>query len=482
MTGIAVGGIGSGLDINSLVTQLVAAEGQPAQARLNRREVSFQTELSALGTLKGALAELQSAVKGLVNADTLGGFKASLSSSEFFTASAADDAAPGSYQIEVKRLAQAQKLVTRAGRALASPDDVLGGGTLNIRFGAYAGGSFTANPDADPQTLTIDPGSTLNEVRDAINAADVGVTANVINDGNGYRLALSAVATGKQNALEITVDDADGNDNNRAGLSLLAYSETNNNMLQTVAPKDARVIIDGVTVNSQSNTLDDALQGVNIELTAAQTDDADGPVTLTVGRDTAAASGLMEKFVKAYNNFVNVSGSLSEYNPDGGPSGTLIGDAGLRAISGQLRRLLSDPQDNPDSKLSTFADLGVGTERDGTLRFDSQSLTAALEADPQGLTRLLTGDDGESGLIGRFDRFLDQVLGSGGPLSQRTESLNNRIDKIGDQREALARRLDGLETRYRAQFTALDQMLSQLTATGDFLSQQLGNLPLNNKS
>ena len=232
MATITASGMGSGMDINSLVSQLVAAERQPAATRLDRREAALQTQISAIGNFKGALSKFQSTLSGLKNADTFqGGAKATVANDKLFTASASKSAPAGSYSVKVEQLAQSQRLATSADHRFKNLTDPVGTGTLTFQFGTYGGTAanptFTANPDQSIKTVTIDASNnTLSGVMKAINDAKIGVQASIVNDGGGYRLVLGSTATGAANSLKITAADGDGNHTDLAGLSLLAHDPT----------------------------------------------------------------------------------------------------------------------------------------------------------------------------------------------------------------------------------------------------------------
>lgn len=477
MAGIMVGGIGSGLDVNGLVSQLVSAEAGPATSRLNRREANLQAELSAIGTFKSALSEFKSAVAGLTSPSKFEGMKSTVANTDYFTASATSIAQPASYSVEVKKLAQGQKLATSADSAFAAVTDTFGKGSVTFEFGSYDGGTFSDNPDKS-KTLSFDTEVSLEGMRDAINEADFGVKASIVNDGNGYRLVLSGADTGAENALRISVSgDGDGNDTDDAGLSRLAFSlETGSTTAgkETLAAQDAEVVVDGLTVTNASNTLTEVVQGVTLTLKKP------GEATsLDVTEDTATATGAVKAFVDAYNKLAETTQSLTSYNTETREKGALLGDAAVRSVTGQLRGILGSAFGDTSAAFRTLSELGISTERDGTLKLDSSKLQTAIETDAAGVAALFsrgTDDTAPEGIADRLDGVLSGVLNSGGTLDSRTTSINNRISEIGDQRETLGRRLETLETRYRAQFTAMDELVSQLTATGNFLTQQLAGL------
>jgi len=208
-------GLGSGLDVDGIVGRLMAVEQRPLLI-LSNKEASQQAQISAYGSLKGALSSFQSSAKTLANLSIFTGVKANVGDSTIATASANTKAAAGNHQIEVQNLAQAQKIKSES---FATTSTVIGSGTLTIEFGTYNGdGTFTSNPTKTSKTITIESDQTeLSSIRDAINEASAGITASIVNDGSGNRLVISSDNTGIDNTLKITVDDADGLDLDNAG-------------------------------------------------------------------------------------------------------------------------------------------------------------------------------------------------------------------------------------------------------------------------
>lgn len=366
-------GIGSGLDINGLVGQLMALEQRPLSL-LNTKEARFQAQLSAYGSLKGALSSFQSAVAALATPAKFTALKASVADGSVLSASAAATAAAGSYSIEVQTLAQAQKLKSDNFNAIT---DTVGSGTLTIQFGTYDGGSFTLNPDKPAQTITVASGqSSLAGVRDAINAAGAGVTASIVNDGSGYRLVLASKDSGLANALKISVDDDDGNDTDNSGLSRLVYDATTGgttNLTQTVAAQNATAVIDGISVSQSSNTLTNAIDGVSLTLLKT------GTTTLGVARDGAGIRSAIESFVKAYNDLNKTLSDLSKYDAASKKASILTGDATVRSVQGRLRSLFNTPLSTAGGGLTTLSDIGITFQTDGTLKLDSAKLAAAID-------------------------------------------------------------------------------------------------------
>lgn len=462
MAAITSSGIGSGLDISGLVSQLVAAEGQATSVRLDTKEAKAQATLSAVGTLKATLAEFQSSLAGLKTSTSYGNRKATSADTDLFTATATSSAAVGAYDIEVVQLAQANK-VRSAG--FTDSAAVVGTGTLTIAVGT------------DLLTLNIDSSNdSLAEIRDAINSAsgNTFVNATIVNVDDGVggtesRLVLSGTQVGASKTITITVDDDDLNDTDASGLSRLATG----NLVQMDAAQDAVINIDTQSVTRSSNTISDAIDGVTLNVLSAHA--TPGATTdLTVTADTAAVSSAVNAFVTSYNKMIDTFNQLNSYDATSGATGTLFGDATLRSIQSQIRREFTDSVTGLTGNLRSLVDLGITTQDNGTLKIDSTKLNAAITNNLGDVATLFSSSDG---VATRLDALITSYTNSSGALDSRTASLTDRIEDIADQREALNRRLASLEKRLLAQFTALDTLVSQLNSTSTFLSQQLANLP-----
>lgn len=368
-------GIGSNLDINSIVGQLMAIEQQPLK-KLATQEASYQAKLSAFGSLKSALSSLQSAMSSLANTDRFNGYKASISDSTLASVSAGSGAVPGSYSLEVQFLAQAHKLKSTT---FVATTDSVGSGTISIDFGTYSGGSFTLNPDKATKTITIAPGAnSLSAVRDAINNANAGVTATIVNDGSGNRLVIGSKDSGVANALRIGVTDTDGNHTDTSGLSQLVYDASSGgiaNMSETVQAQNAVAIIDGMTISKATNSINDAIAGVTLNLNKAEIGKT---TTVNVTRDLSAANNAVESFVKAYNELDKTIDAMTAYNAETRVGAVLQGDSTVRNIQTRIRSLLSTALGTAGGGLRNLSQIGVSFQVDGTLKLDSTKLNAAL--------------------------------------------------------------------------------------------------------
>lgn len=458
MAGITSTGFGSGLPISDLVSQLVAAEGAPAQNRLDRREAALQTELSAISILKSALSDFQSRLAKLAEVESFTSRSASSSNSAIVSIVAGESASPGSYSLGVTSLATAHKLVGQQGYA--------DGGTGSLTFTNAAGDTFTVDIGGDD--------ATLEGIRDAINAAEdnFGVTATILNLESGPRLVLTAGDTGAENRItSISSTSTDGD------LSIFDYDFAtavdgdNANYDQVAAAADAIFTLEGQALTSASNTVDSIIPGVT--LTLKDTTETGKPVTLTVGTNTGSAQSLIEDFVEAYNELQALIAQQTAYNPETGQAGALQGDALARSVQGQLRTLLSGIY-SEGGAISALANLGITTTRSGALEIDSSKLSGALADHFTDVTAFFSTEG--TGFASRLDATLETYLQGNGTFDSRTDSINSRLDRIGNERESLSLRLEKLETRLLNQFNAMDAVVAQLSSTGNFLTQQLANI------
>lgn len=387
---ITANGVGSGLDIEGLVTQLVAAERSPAQNRLNRQEIQLKAKISAFGALKGSLSTFQAALSSLTDAQRFMARKVTVSQTGVLTATAGTRAVAGSYDVQVSQLARSHSL---ASGLYTSTGDVLGTGTLTFRLGTtdydpltdtYNG--FTANSGAATATVVIDTSNnTVAGVRDAINAANIGVKASIVNDGSGYRLLLTSGATGVQNSLQVSVADDDGNHSDAAGLSALAFNGVATQMTQTVAAQDAALTINGLGVTSPSNTVSNAIDDVVLKLTALS---SGSPVSINVAQDTGAVKAEVVAFVAAYNSFMDTVNSQTAFDATTQVGGALLGDATLRTITRQIRELVGNAVPGLNGALTSFAAIGIVTESDGKLTLNNARFDSALAANFDGVAGL----------------------------------------------------------------------------------------------
>lgn len=392
---ITATGIGTGLDVESLVAQLVLAEVGPAETRLNSTEATYQAELSAYGMVKSALSSFQTSVNIASAAASYQGKAVTSSLSSAVSVTAANGAGAATYDVEVTALATNQSL---ASGSYTTTTDVVGTGTLSIALGTTTsdGGappvySFTQQTGTTAVDVVIDSSNqTLSGVRDAINAAGAGVTASIVNDGSGYRMVLTSDATGAENSLNITVTgDGDADNTNNAGLSRLAYHADDasaRNLTENRAAADAAFSVNGLSITSASNVVSTAVDDVSFTLKEVTT----SSVSIAVSENTATAKSAVTGFVDAYNQVIITLNGLTAYDTELQAASTLTGDATVRTLASNIRNLMNDSVANVAGTFSTLAELGITTKvLDGTLTVDDEALDAVLASDPLDVANVL---------------------------------------------------------------------------------------------
>lgn len=447
-------GIGSNLDVNSIVSQLMAIEQRPLTA-LQAKEASLQAKISALGSLKGSISALQTAASALVPAtgstalQKFSVFTATMGDTSVATATISSSAVTGSYSLSNIVLATAQQ-IRKSGITVPAT-----AGTLSIKVGTAS----TVNVD-------IAAGSTLADVRSAINNAATGISATIINDGTADHLVLTANATGTANTITITGSDVGGGSGWTGGPFNYTGTGSYNGWTESTPAGNATLDINNIPVTSASNTLASAISGITVNLLKA------GSTTLTVSRDTSNIATLVNAFVKAYNDVVKTATNLGSYNASTKVAGSLNGDSALRSTQSQLRNLIgSIPSAIAGAALERFSDIGVSLLKDGSLSVDSSKLSAAISSNFTGVANLLAAYGSE------FKTATGNLTGTSGIITARTDGINASIKTIAKQEEVVSDRLTQIEARFRKQFTSLDTLISSLTKTSNFLTQQLANLP-----
>jgi flagellar hook-associated protein 2 len=471
MASITSTGLGSGLDVESIITQLMTVESQPLSL-LAAKEASYQAKLSAFGQIKSVLSSLQTATTALNDADKFAATKATSSGDGGLTVSSSTGASAGSHSVDVMQMAKIQRVSTPATTSF-----VPAAGKLTIDFGTVSevNGSNTFVDDVPARTASLDfTGSTLEELRDAINAdSTLGITASIINNGSQNQLVFSGSTTGANMAFKLT------GDNGLAGLSFdpAATAAATDTMYSVQAAQDARINVDGIEITRGKNTISDVIEGVTLTLTKEPSGTATSLVnTISVSEDQSSATSAIEAFVKAYNEVSSTITSLTIYDSDTSTASTLTGDSTARSIASQLRSSLGAAFSGfGDAK--TLSQVGISFDDEGTLTFDSSTFSTALSDPDMDVSGLFTGTDDVDGFATTFNERLSAYIDSDGLIAARTEGITSTITSITKNYDTLETRLEATEARYRAQFTALDTLISSLTQTSTYLTSALANLP-----
>jgi len=485
MASVSSPGIGSGLDVNGIVTKLVDAEKAPKTKIYDTQEAKLQAKISAYGTLKSSLSSLQGTLSSLQADSTYQSRSTTIGDSSLFSATASTIADIGNHDIEVSQLAQAQSIaspgtVGGTNYAYSSTTDVVttGGGTLTFTFGTTTFDpnaspavpySFTADSNRNSVSLDIAAGATISDVRDTINNANIGVSASLVDDGNGYRLVLKSASTGAINGFQVSASDSDGNNTDLNGLSRLAFNDSTQNMEQTAAGQDAQLKIDGLSISRDTNTVDGAIHGVTLNLLKA---DPGVPTTLAISQSQDAATKAVQGFVKALNDVTSSISTTTTYNTDTGVAGVLLGESSVRTINTQIRHLMSNPVTGSGlGAYRALGDIGISVQKDGSYSVDAKKLSAALAADPTQVQTVI------SKVAGGLDDTITNWLGKDGTVTGTINSLNDQVSTLNDRRTELNKRMATLQSQLLKQYTALDTLVATMKSTSDYLTQQLSSLP-----
>ncbi len=446
-------GIGSGIDIESIVNQLVAVERRPIQF-LQTRQTEIDIQISALGAVRDNVSNFQTGVADLNLSSGFRSFSVTSSDDEVITASVGEGSVPIASDIEVLTLAQKSKL---ASSAFVNGDSVVGNGELNISVGA------------DTFSISInDNNNTLTGIRDAINdnADNAGVSASIIKADDGSHLILTSEESGTLNAINVTVSgDADGNDTDAAGLSTLVFVTGGTQNLQEIdIAQDATLTVDGFDVTRSSNEISDVIEGVTLSLKDI------GTASLSVSEDRSIGRSAIETAVTAYNELIIALNTQRE--------STLQGESLLLGIETRVRQVFTNRLNVEGSNYQYLFEVGLTFDRDGVLSLDAEKYDAAIEEDFNGVVQLFTNPD--TGFAQAIDTILSSYVQTGGLIQARTDGLSDSRSQIDDNIERIEDRVALTERRLRRQYGALDGLVGQLNATSSFLTQQLANLPTNN--
>lgn len=444
-------GVGSGLDLTGLLDQLQEAE-RGKLAPISLQKTQQQAKISAYGQLQTSLNGFQDAL-AIINDPKLYQSLSANVRGDSITATTTAEALPGSYRVDVSQLATSGSIAS--GRVVAKDQvlDLQGTTALKLTFG-----------NGDTVDIAIAADSTLNDIRDAINAnKQSGVNATIINDGEGYRLALSSKATGEDASINSFsfVDAAD--------------AATTGPFAEDAATKrageDAALTVNNIAISSAKNKVEGAIQGVTLNL--AELNIATGEtasITVNIERDTLKQREAITGFVKAFNDLKGTIGTLTAFNAETGTVGKLLGDSAVRTIESRLRSVLTGGVEG--GEFSTLSQLGITLQRDGTLKVDDDNLSDLVANNPQALSAFFAGDNKEGGLAGKLGASIEQMLGNNGVLKGAITGAENRVKSLDTRFERMEKTIEGTISRYRNQFSQLDVMIAQMNSMSSYLMQQ----------
>ena len=465
MATISSPGIASGLDIQSIVTQLVALERAPL-AQLKSKASSFQTKLSTMGTIKSQVSALGDAAAKLSLNTGWNGVKASSSNAAAIGVSVRAGAPATSITMEVQNLAKSQSTASAA----ISSGAAVGTGSMTISLGTWTGSSFAAG-SGTPVTIDIASGEdSLSAIAAKINESGAGVSATVLKDASGERLLVRSRDTGEENGFQISVADDDGQDTDASGLSRLAFSVGNaNGMARSQSAENARATINNVNIVSASNTLSDTLPGMTLQLSQLTSQ----PVEIDVSTDNDAIRANVKAFVDAYNTLNTTLATATRYDEATKTAGPLQGDSTAVGLQSALRGMMrSVSSSTPYGRLS---DIGIELKTAGRLEIDATKFDAAL-GNLDDLKALFTTTGSDPTAVGfghKLKNFARDLVDADGTVTNKTEALQASIRRNTLDQERVNDKAARSEIRLLAQYNAMDAAVGKLNGLSAFVSQQI---------
>ncbi len=481
MASVSSTGIGSGLDVSSIIKQLMTIEQKPLELLKTKAE-GINAKISAFGQITSAVEDFNKATVTLAGLGSWNAMSGSSSAANTVGVSTSTGASPGNYAVAVQTLAKAQSV---SSASFALPSSPVGSGTLKIDIGSWADGAppaFTAASGNTTLSVDVTAADTLSTLRDKINALGKGVNASILNDASGARLVINSRDTGAGKGFRLTTSgDGDGSDSDASGLSALAYDPQNaaGGMALRQAGGDAAATVNGLPVTSASNTLANVVEGVTLTLGAVTS----APVSIAVTADTDRIRKALDGFVSAYNDLSQLLSKQTKYDAESKTAGALQGESTAVTLQRQLRNMLGAA--TPASSVySTLSSVGVAIQADGTLSVDDSKWNKAVSTNLAEVRKLFTATDlqngSRSGIATQLRKFSDAALSVQGLLTTRSDGLEASLKLNDKEQSKMQARLDDTEARMRAQYTALDTKMSGLTALNAYVTQQITTWNKNN--
>ena len=453
-------GIGSNLDVKSIVSQLVAIEKQPLE-KLKLQAAATQTKISTFGQIKSLVSGLQDAVGKLTSVTGWNAVTANSSDASFVTASAIGGTQPTSFNVEVQSLAKAQASYSAA---LLPVGGAIGAGTLRLEIGRWAGAVFTPG-SGTPVDITVSATDKVSDIASKINGANAGVTATILSDASGERLLLRGRNTGVDAGYRLSVTaDADTNPADAAGLSrLVVGSITNQNAT------DAAATINGIAVTSSTNTFANKVSGVTFTAVKETT----APVTVTIAKDNSAVQKNIEAFVKAYNDVNSILNEATKYDASTKTGGLLQGDTTAVSLQSALRAAVQSVTTS-SSVFTRLSDIGLSVLRGGNLEINGSKLSAALENTDQLRAMFSSTAAGRGeGIAVRFRNLTTTLLASDGFFSSKDSTLKLALDSNSRDQTRLNEKVSRVEAALNRRYSALDGQIASLNSLNSYLTQQI---------
>jgi flagellar hook-associated protein 2 len=466
-------GVGSGLDLNTIVDKLTALERQPLN-QLKKTAADLQTQVSSYGKMQSLFSTLQSSSNALTNASLWTRSLATSSSDSAVGVVGGNGAAAGQYAVQVEQLAQSQTLAS--GTVYTSATALVGSGTLTLELGAYdaATSSFVPKDGATAVDISVSATDTLQTLRDKINASGAGVTASLVTDTSGVRLALRSSNSGAENGFRVGATETDS-----GGLGRLAYdpgagTPAATDMQLKLAGSNARATINGIELESASNTIAGAVEGLTLNLRQVTTD----PVNVAVSKDTESVAKAIKTFAEAYNSLASYIAEQTKYDATSKSGGPLQGDGTANGLMGRMRAILNNPS-GASSAFAHLSDVGLSITRNGNLNVDDAKLASATDNLVE-LKKAFANSDpltpANEGFARRYAALATSVLGVDGTVTTRSDGLRKLINKNSDDQTKVNDRADRFQARLVAQYQAMDASVAKLNSLQSYVTQQIAQM------
>ncbi|WP_095110700.1 flagellar filament capping protein FliD [Pseudomonas sp. Irchel 3E20] len=448
MASSTISGPGSGYDTQGIVKALVGAEKAPKQAQITKQQTAATVQLSAVGTVKGALEAYRTAITKLNNVSAFNGLAATSSEDKNVKVTLGDGASSGKYVVVVSELATSSKATTKT----------FTGGASGVANTSEENQTLTITQSGKSYDVLIPGGATLTQVRESINTqlSAQGISANVLSDANGSRLVIGSSNGGV------------GTDITLSGNAELAVGYD-----KGPAAQNAKYTIDGIAMESTSNKITSAISGVTLELVAK---DKDKPITINVESNTGTLKASVQSFVTAYNALMTSINTQTKVNATGDTAtttaGALTGDASMRQLVASLRSELVNSSGS--SAMSGLSQMGITTDqKTGLLTLDDKQWDKAVVKGAGDIAKLFTGD---KGLISRMNKATESYVGTTGLLATRVKDLNTKLTELTTQQTDLDRRIESLQASLSAKYTAMDTMIAKINASSSSIMTTLNSL------
>lgn len=443
------------LDVQGLVSQLMTVADQPIN-RMNSQLQVDKSQISDYGSINSDLTAFQSALNPLSSGQFINTFKASSSDTNVLSATATSSAMAGDYSVTVANLASAQNVALSSPQASAT--DSLGNSADTLDFTFGRGSTATVDISAD---------SSLQQISDAIDAAGIGVSADVVKVDNSttpYRLVLTGNDVGSGSSFSTST--ASG----QSGLSFLDFNAASavdaagniTDKRLTAVAQDANLTVNGLALTSGSNTVSDVINGVSLNLTQV------GTTSLKVAMDSSAVQAQVQSFVTAYNKVQADATNLYQ--------GDLKGDFTLVSLQNMFDGVLNAPISgaNGTTEVAYLAQVGVSLQKDGSLSLDSAALNTAISNNAAAVSNVF-GNSNNDGFAQRFNALVNSFLGPQGLVTTRTTTLNQQVSDQNKQIDQEQTRLDTLQAGYLTQYSSLNSALAQMEQTSSSLAAMISS-------